>query len=55
MNGKVRDEVRNAIEHLLRWGQTCNKSVSWYLGYRTFLEENSDIFKQLLQILAYLA
>ena len=25
--------------------QSCNKSVSWYLGYRTFLEENTDIFK----------
>ena len=21
------------------------KAVSWYLGYRTFLEENPDIFK----------
>ena len=30
--------------HLL---QSCNKSVSWYLGYRTFLEENPDIFKKL--------
>ena len=25
--------------------QSCNKSVSWYLGYRTFLQENPDIFK----------
>ena len=25
--------------------QGCNKSVSWYLGYRTFLRENPDIFK----------
>ena len=23
--------------------QSCNKSVSWYLGYWTFLEENLDI------------
>ena len=25
--------------------QSCNKSVSWYLGYRTFLKENPDILK----------
>ena len=35
--------------------QSCNKSVSWYLGYRTFLEENPDIFKLLLYFLLYLA
>ena len=29
-------------------GQSCKKAVSWYHGYRTFLEENSDIFKYLL-------
>ena len=26
--------------------QSCNKAVSWYLGYRTFLKENPDIFKK---------
>ena len=26
-------------------GFLCDKSVSWYLGYQTFLEENVDIFK----------
>ena len=35
--------------------QSCNKSASWYLGYRTFLEENPDIFKKWLLILSYLA
>ena len=35
--------------------QRCNKSVFWYLGYRTFLEENPVIFKQLLLITEHLA
>ena len=26
--------------------QSCKKSVSWYLGYRPFLEEIPYIFKQ---------
>ena len=33
---------------ILNWGhpkQSCKMSVSWYLGYRTFLEGNFDIFK----------
>ena len=30
------------------------KSVSWYLGYRTFLEQNRDILKYLPRILANL-
>ena len=25
--------------------QSCKKSVSWYIGYQTFLEKNPDIFK----------
>ena len=25
--------------------QTCKKAVSWYIGYRTFLEAKPDIFK----------
>ena len=28
MNGKVRDEVRKAIEHLLRWGRLTIWTVS---------------------------
>ena len=35
--------------------QSCKKAVSWYLGYQTILEENPDIFKKLLLIIAYLA
>ena len=26
-------------------GQSCKKSVSWYLGCRTFLEKNPEILK----------
>ena len=48
------DDLRRKITFEGR-RQSCKKPVSWYLGYRTFFGENSDIFDKLLVILAYLA